>query len=840
MLLSQEKALNPVPVDEARLSWKMAQDKATSPDMISVPEGFQVELVRSAKDEEGSWITVEFDDANHLYVAKEDKGILRFTLDANGQLIEPLLVNDDLLQVRGLLWAYDSLYANVNGEMKPKGPIPNGLYRLQDEDKDGVFEKKTTLLETSNGSPGHGRNQMKLGPDGLIYFISGYDVYLTDKVAAESALKNYGEDQLIPNPWDEDWFNKHGMAPGGHLMRMDKDGNFFQLFAGGMRNPYDIAFNKDGEIFTYDADMEWDAALAWYRPTRILHLTSGSEYGWRRGVGKLPPYYEDSLPAAVDIGLGSPTGIEFGYKSNFPGKWKDALFCGDWTYGRIIAVHLKEKGASYVGEYETFAAGRPMNVVDMTFGPSGDLYFVTGGMKTRSGLYRLKWIGDSEPASPAKKAEQEEEPDGEEVAEEDGEQVEKEEPISEDAILRNLRCQLEFFHIIQSKNGAELALKHIGHSDDFVRNAARIALENQKPVDWVEQVLKMDAPAGYIALARAGKQLSKGKLAKRLNEIDLKKLPEKDLLCVLRAYQIDFARRGQPGGKLRSDAIEHFSKLFPHTSTPVNHELCELLVYLEAPDALAKICALIEKCESTEDLSHYLVFARYIKKGWNMETKRTYLKGVQRLESFPGGKFHQKVVNFMRDEMLERLTEPEKVALAKWIAPYTHPAPELPKDPPKFVRMWEVDDFAPVFNKPLRGRNFEKGKAAYTKSNCVLCHRMNGIVATANSAAGPDLSNVGGRFGLRDLLVSIIHPSRAINDKYRNPAAPNLSTMPPAQINVLESDEVIDLLAFLQAGGRAQDSVFYRETHQIQHCRQSTTKTETSNGRKGGSAQGEK
>ena len=50
-----------------------------------------------------------------------------------------------------------------------------------------------------------------------------------------------------------------------------------------MRNPFDIAFNHDGELFTYDADMEWDIGEPWYRPTRINHVISGAEFGFRNG-----------------------------------------------------------------------------------------------------------------------------------------------------------------------------------------------------------------------------------------------------------------------------------------------------------------------------------------------------------------------------------------------------------------------------------------------------------------------------------------------------------------------------------------------------------------------------
>ena len=78
------------------------------------------------------------------------------------------------------------------------------------------------------------------------------------------------------------------MAPGGWIAQVSPDGQDWQLVANGFRNEYDIAFSPEGELFTYDADMEWDVGSPWYRPTRVNHVTSGAEFGWRSGTGKWP------------------------------------------------------------------------------------------------------------------------------------------------------------------------------------------------------------------------------------------------------------------------------------------------------------------------------------------------------------------------------------------------------------------------------------------------------------------------------------------------------------------------------------------------------------------------
>ena len=90
------------------------------------------------------------------------------------------------------------------------------------------------------------------------------------------------------------------------------------MFVGGFRNAYDLAFNRDGELFTFDSDMEWDIGLPWYRPTRVNHLIPGAEFGWRSGWSTWPDYFVDSLPATIDIGRGSPTGVEFYDHTRFP------------------------------------------------------------------------------------------------------------------------------------------------------------------------------------------------------------------------------------------------------------------------------------------------------------------------------------------------------------------------------------------------------------------------------------------------------------------------------------------------------------------------------------------
>ncbi len=124
----------------------------------------------------------------------------------------------------------------------------------------------------------------------------------------------------------------------------------------------------------------------WYRPTRINPCVSGADYGWRSGSCKWPEYYADSLPATVNIGPGSPTGVTAGTGAKFPAKYQRAIYAADWTYVTKSAIHSTPKGGSYESVKEEFVSGRHLPFTDMPIHPKdGAMYFATGGCrKTQS------------------------------------------------------------------------------------------------------------------------------------------------------------------------------------------------------------------------------------------------------------------------------------------------------------------------------------------------------------------------------------------------------------------------------------------------------------------------
>jgi glucose/arabinose dehydrogenase len=298
ILPAQEKLR--APVEEDYNQWKQAlgTNSATPADRLTALPGFSVELIRSAAPGEGSWVALACDPRGRFVIAREDRGLLRLTFPTNGPFVFQALagegtqrrlkpglqtptndaasiqietINTNLLECRGLLFAYDALYANANNS--------KGLYRLRDTDGDDQFDE-VKLLRATPGGVGHGRNQLALGPDGMIYSIHGDDVGLPPEgIASSSPFRHDAEDHLLPCEWDKHLSNASAKMPFGHLIRTDRDGRVWELVAGGLRNPFGIDFNEAGDLFTYDADMEWDVGLSWYHPTRVLHLVPGGDYG---------------------------------------------------------------------------------------------------------------------------------------------------------------------------------------------------------------------------------------------------------------------------------------------------------------------------------------------------------------------------------------------------------------------------------------------------------------------------------------------------------------------------------------------------------------------------------
>ena len=254
---------------------------ATPPSAFKVPEGFEVDLVYEVPiEQQGSWVCMCVDLKGRLIASDQYGKLYRIQPAAAGApatdtKVEQLDVNIGMAQ--GLLHTKDGLYVDVNGN----GPSGAGLYRLQDLDGDDKFEKIDHLIPI-NGGGEHGPHAIIQGPDGRLYLCAGNATDVPAKLDASRVPRIWSEDHMLGRMPDARGFMADRLAPGGFILSLNPDGSDVELVCTGFRNEYDIAFNPHGELFTYDADMEWDIGTPWYRPTRVNHVISGAEFGWRK------------------------------------------------------------------------------------------------------------------------------------------------------------------------------------------------------------------------------------------------------------------------------------------------------------------------------------------------------------------------------------------------------------------------------------------------------------------------------------------------------------------------------------------------------------------------------
>lgn len=720
--------------------WKQALGAAGAADAVkiaSLPD-YQVELVRAAKKGEGSWVSLTFDPKGRIIIAREDQGLLRLTLPAKeGEEQKIETINNTLHECRGLLWAYDSLYANANNDLS--------FVRLRDLDGDDQFEEVTVLRKTP-GDVGHGRNDLVLGPDGHIYLIYGNDTRLPeDYDPTGSPFRNYAIDRPVPTPWNRHLFN-WGVGPlGGHVIRTDRDGKKWEVICGGFRNAFGIDFNSDGEMFTFDADMEWDIGLPCYRPCRVNHIVSAADFGWRQGNDKWPAWYPDSLPTTVDIGLASPTAVKFGYKSHFPPPMKNAFFILDWAYGRILAVHLTPQGSTYSARFETFLRGRPLNVTDIEFGPDGAMYFITGGRGTQSGLYRVKYVGP-EVAEAALTPE-----------EEAAHAAAKE--------ARELRRSLEAFHVKVDPAAVDAAWPHLSSSDLWLRHAARVAIEFQPIAAWQDRAFTETnltaALTALMAAARVGGDDLQPRVVDRLIELAPQTQTPEHRILLLRSAVISCARHAAPAAERAARLAAATAAMLPDAAREVNEIAIELLATLGAPELPKLGMSLLASAKTQEERIHYLEMLRLQKDGWTPELRRGYFRALSEANHFQGAQSLPRVIDFIKADALATAPEADRPAFAALIE--RKPPETLNISQRPFFRHWEMDDLEGSLDNLNSGRDLKRGREMFHVALCIRCHRLGGEGATF----GPDLSAVGSRFGRRDLLEAILVPSKVIDDKYR-------------------------------------------------------------------------
>ncbi|TMU56722.1 c-type cytochrome [Flagellimonas algicola] len=835
---------------------------------ITVPEGFNIEKLYSpGEHEQGSWVSVAKDDKGRLYASDQFGTIYRVSLPGSENKVDSIVVKEVNIKIgmaQGLLWHENTLYALVNASSENDLNIQSGFYKITDTDNDDEFDT-VTALRLFNGWGEHGPHNITLAPDGQsLFMVLGNHTDIPEDIGSVIP-KNWGEDNLLPVIKDPSGHANDVKAPGGWVVKTDFEGKEWTLLNVGLRNTYDIAFNSDGELFGFDSDMEYDMGMPWYRPIRLCHLTSGGDFGWRTGTGKFDALFPDNLPGVANLGQGSPTGLLEGEGLKFPEYYQNGFYLFDWSYGTMYFASLTPKGSSYMAEVTEFISGVPLPLTNGIVGNDGAMYFLTGGRRLESALYKLSYTGalNNEVKMPTPN----------ELGENE----------------RNLRKEIEKYQSIKNPNQIDFLVENLDHEDRYIRFSSRVALENQDVTVWKHKVSR-DASvlrkiALAIAIAHQGEDTDRAMALQALIKLDWTDLTSNEKIDFLRAIELLLIRSSQNTDESLQRAIA--TKLLPHhlkESEHLNKEITKLLSYLDTSEILEATIYKMENDTITSNLKSiylsgditkrsdqygkdvenmlknmpnqqnisYAKSLSEVKSGWTKALRERYFRWYNRALKKSGGKQYANFIKAIQRKALDNVPDEERAYFESLSSESMNQQVDLMKD----VRMpdgpgknYTVAAVEKAFTENKKDANFANGENFYRASLCVACHSIKGV----GGNSGPELTQIGTRFSIKDIAEAIVNPSKTVSDRYRNTIyhltngntirgraveerddeimvsinafSPDMtstikksdiakveessqSAMPAGLINSLNEKELSDLMVFLIAGGDENNKIY--------------------------------
>jgi len=739
---------------------KSVEDASTG---FNVQPGFEVDLIYKVdKRKYGSWIAVAFDEEGRLTVSDQGgAGTFSIEIPKPGEAFDENKIKK--LNVKssqwGMLYAFGHLYMMGNRELSRAKVLDNGELG------------PTEVIAPMNGGGEHGPHSIIVSPDGKSLYVIAGNYTKPPEYQKTRIRDNWRDDYLLQNY--AYGHNGNGKAPGGWVMKISPDGKEREILNMGYRNPVDFALNRDGELFVYDADMEWDIGAPWYRPTRINHGVSGGENGWRATSKKWRKYFPDTVGSVVDVGPGCPTGVIAGTNTKFPTHYRDALFICDWTFATMYSIHLQPHGSSYRAEKREFISNTKgsLALTDLDIGPDGNMYFCVGGRGGQSSLYRVSYKGKADTS------------------------LSKLDTTSSHAKARKTRHMLEAFHGQSDPKALDAAWPYLNDDDYHLRYAARIAIEWQDPKTWADKAYseKDDLAAihALLGLARSDLEGSLAPSVKRLLKVDFEKLDKMGKLALLRTYGVIMSRGGMPeAGQVKAIGGQ-LDPHFPAKDDNLNEELCRVLCYLQHPSVVEKTVALMQttkakvpdfdaevmkrnrgyggrilsSMESNPNILniHLLFCLKDVQKGWTMDDRKAYLAELKTLMTKTGGNMFTGYIQKIRASAIASVPEKDKASLQYLMGDVKSiDISKLPKAKGPGV-VWTVESALKMLKEePLVGRSLANGKKMFSAGLCVACHRF----GTEGGGIGPDLTNLAKRSDYKSILESTLQPNLVVSDQF--------------------------------------------------------------------------
>lgn len=259
---------------------------------------------------------------------------------------------------------FEGLKATMNVAFHPEGPLyvatRSEILRLKDVDGDGRAEVHESLvkLETPGNYPHNGLSGFAFDFAGNVYFGMG------ENLGAEYRLVGADGGALV------------GGGEGGNVYRCNRDGGGLQRVATGFWNPFHLAFDAFGRLFTVDNDPDSRP------PCRFIHVVPGGDYGYRFRNGRRGTHpftaWNGELPGTLPMAGGTgeaPSGLLVYESTQWPAEYRGDVLVTSWGDHRIDRFRLRPRGASFSADSTPVVVGgdqfRPVGVA---IAPDGSIY----------------------------------------------------------------------------------------------------------------------------------------------------------------------------------------------------------------------------------------------------------------------------------------------------------------------------------------------------------------------------------------------------------------------------------------------------------------------------------
>ena len=320
---------------------------------IQLTPGFTAEVYASAKLNNAGMdnpTTLTFKPNGDLFIA-DIAGNIWLAKDTNNDHVVDGMTKwaDGFSLLLGLVWRGDELFVSSAGKIEA----------LKDADNDGLADARRSVAE---GLPSlilnpHSNNSLTMGPDGRLYF----------GVGATS------DDGVEKNP------------RAAAILSVSPDGGPVKVFARGFGNPFEVAFNSKGDLFSGDNSGQTgpDGLPA---PDEFNQVKEGADYGF---VKDDPLNQPGKMPTLLGFAPHStPTGLVFYEGKVYPPEYFDNAFIALWNTGEIKRIQLTpDNRGGYAPNDSVFGSGF-LYPIDVVVGPDENLYIADFGTSV---VYRVSY-----------------------------------------------------------------------------------------------------------------------------------------------------------------------------------------------------------------------------------------------------------------------------------------------------------------------------------------------------------------------------------------------------------------------------------------------------------------